>query len=62
MVLALLLRTSATQLNLEVRRSSRGERMWPINMNMRKPDLTFDGFFGLGAMADSKYEYLTNMH
>ncbi|KAJ4318132.1 hypothetical protein N0V94_004568 [Neodidymelliopsis sp. IMI 364377] len=36
--------------------------MWPISVNMRKPDLTFDGFFGLGAMADSAYEYLPKMH
>ncbi|KAH8725229.1 alpha-mannosidase IC [Phaeosphaeriaceae sp. PMI808] len=36
--------------------------MWPISVNMRKSDLTFDGFFGLGAMADSAYEYLPKMH
>jgi mannosyl-oligosaccharide alpha-1,2-mannosidase len=36
--------------------------MWPISVNMRKPDLTFDGFFGLGAMADSAYEYLPKMY
>lgn len=36
--------------------------MWPISVNMRKPDLTFDDFFGLGAMADSVYEYLPKMH
>ncbi|KAH7072072.1 alpha-mannosidase IC [Paraphoma chrysanthemicola] len=36
--------------------------MWPISVNMRAPDLTFDGFFGLGAMADSAYEYLPKMH
>ncbi|OAL55041.1 alpha-mannosidase IC [Pyrenochaeta sp. DS3sAY3a] len=36
--------------------------MWPISINMRKPDLTFDGFFGLGAMADSAYEYLPKMY
>jgi mannosyl-oligosaccharide alpha-1,2-mannosidase len=36
--------------------------MWPISVNMRKPDLTWDGFFGLGAMADSAYEYLPKMH
>jgi mannosyl-oligosaccharide alpha-1,2-mannosidase len=36
--------------------------MWPISVNMRTPDLTFDGFFGLGAMADSVYEYLPKMH
>lgn len=36
--------------------------MWPISVNMRKPDLTFDGFFGLGAMADSVYEYLPKMY
>ncbi|KAJ4985859.1 glycosyl hydrolase family 47 [Stagonosporopsis vannaccii] len=27
-----------------------------------RPDLTFDGFFGLGAMADSAYEYLPEMY
>jgi mannosyl-oligosaccharide alpha-1,2-mannosidase len=36
--------------------------MWPISVDMRKPDLTWDGFFGLGAMADSVYEYLPKMH
>src|SRR5690242_12775354 len=36
--------------------------MCPISVNMRKPDLTFDGFFGLGAMADSAYEYLPKMY
>jgi mannosyl-oligosaccharide alpha-1,2-mannosidase len=36
--------------------------MWPISVDMRTPDLTFDGFFGLGAMADSAYEYLPKMH
>lgn len=36
--------------------------MWPISVNMRKPDLTFDGFFALGAMADSVFEYLPKMH
>ncbi|KAJ8108873.1 hypothetical protein OPT61_g7864 [Boeremia exigua] len=36
--------------------------MWPISVNMRKPDLTSDGFFGLGAMADSAYEYLPKMY
>jgi mannosyl-oligosaccharide alpha-1,2-mannosidase len=36
--------------------------MWPISVNMQKPDLTFDGFFGLVAMADSAYEYLPKMH
>jgi mannosyl-oligosaccharide alpha-1,2-mannosidase len=36
--------------------------MWPISVNMRTPDLTWDAFFGLGAMADSVYEYLPKMH
>jgi mannosyl-oligosaccharide alpha-1,2-mannosidase len=36
--------------------------MWPIIVNMRTPDLTWDGFFGLGAMVDSVYEYLPKMH
>jgi mannosyl-oligosaccharide alpha-1,2-mannosidase len=36
--------------------------MWPISVNMRKPDLTFDAFFALGAMADSTFEYLPKMH
>ena len=36
--------------------------MWPISVDMRTPNLTFDGFFGLGAMADSAYEYLPKMH
>jgi mannosyl-oligosaccharide alpha-1,2-mannosidase len=36
--------------------------MWPMSVDMRTPDLTFDGFFGLGAMADSAYEYLPKMY
>jgi mannosyl-oligosaccharide alpha-1,2-mannosidase len=36
--------------------------MWPISVDMRTPDLKSDGFFGLGAMADSAYEYLPKMH
>jgi mannosyl-oligosaccharide alpha-1,2-mannosidase len=36
--------------------------MWPIGVNIRKPDLT-DGFeFSLGAMSDSAYEYLPKMY
>jgi mannosyl-oligosaccharide alpha-1,2-mannosidase len=36
--------------------------MWPISVDMRTPDLTLDEYFGLGAMADSAYEYLPKMH
>ena len=36
--------------------------MWPISVDMRTPNLTFDAFFGLGAMADSAFEYLPKMH
>jgi mannosyl-oligosaccharide alpha-1,2-mannosidase len=36
--------------------------MWPICIDMRTPDLTFDGFFRLGAIADLAYEYLPKMH
>ncbi|KAF2681723.1 glycoside hydrolase family 47 protein [Lentithecium fluviatile CBS 122367] len=36
--------------------------MWPITVDMRTPNLTLDSFFGLGAMADSAYEYLPKMH
>ena len=36
--------------------------MWPISVDMRTANLTLDGFFGLGAMADSAYEYLPKMH
>ena len=36
--------------------------MWPISVDMRTPNLTFDVFFGLGAMADSAFEYLPKMH
>jgi mannosyl-oligosaccharide alpha-1,2-mannosidase len=42
--------------------STRLPGMWPISVDMRTPNLTFDGFFGLGAMADSAYEYLPKMH
>ncbi|KAI1684130.1 alpha-1,2-Mannosidase [Pyrenophora tritici-repentis] len=36
--------------------------MWPISVDMRTPNLMFDKFFGLGAMADSAFEYLPKMH
>jgi mannosyl-oligosaccharide alpha-1,2-mannosidase len=36
--------------------------IWPVRVNMRKPDLIFDGSFGFGAMADSVYECLPKMH
>ncbi|KAF2829414.1 alpha-mannosidase IC [Ophiobolus disseminans] len=36
--------------------------MWPISVDMQTPNLTFDAFFGLGAMADSAFEYLPKMH
>lgn len=36
--------------------------MWPISVDLRNENLTFDGFFGLGAMADSAYEYLPKMY
>ncbi|KAI4929482.1 uncharacterized protein J4E92_005146 [Alternaria infectoria] len=36
--------------------------MWPISVDMRTPNLTFDAFFGLGAMADSAFEYLPKMY
>ncbi|KAH7138251.1 glycoside hydrolase [Dendryphion nanum] len=32
--------------------------MWPILVNMRKPDFTYDTSFTLASMADSAYEYL----
>lgn len=36
--------------------------MWPISVDMRTPNLTFDSYFSLGAMADSAYEYLPKMY
>jgi mannosyl-oligosaccharide alpha-1,2-mannosidase len=32
--------------------------LWPVGINVEKPDLTQDSLFSLGAMADSAYEYL----
>ena len=32
--------------------------LWPVGVNLEKPDLTRDTLFSLGAMADSAYEYL----
>jgi mannosyl-oligosaccharide alpha-1,2-mannosidase len=32
--------------------------LWPVGINVKKPDLTQDTQFSLGAMADSAYEYL----
>lgn len=46
----------------EQQQSTKLPGMWPISVNMRKPDLTFDAYFGLGAMADSAYEYLPKMY
>jgi mannosyl-oligosaccharide alpha-1,2-mannosidase len=36
--------------------------MWPVSVNMRTPNLACESSFGLGAMADSAYEYLPKMH
>lgn len=36
--------------------------MWPISVDMRTLNFTSDSFFGLGAMADSVYEYLPKMY
>lgn len=32
--------------------------LWPVGINVQKPDLTQENHFSLGAMADSAYEYL----
>ncbi|KZM26119.1 calcium ion binding [Ascochyta rabiei] len=36
--------------------------MWPVVVDMSKPDLTGSSGFTLGAMADSTYEYLPKMY
>lgn len=36
--------------------------MWPVVVDMLKPDLTSNSGFTLGAMADSTYEYLPKMY
>lgn len=36
--------------------------MWPIGIDVRTPDLMSGTQFGLGAMADSAYEYLPKMY
>lgn len=32
--------------------------LWPVGINVQKPDLTGDNLFSLGTMSDSAYEYL----
>jgi mannosyl-oligosaccharide alpha-1,2-mannosidase len=36
--------------------------LWPVGINVYRPDLTEQNHFSLGAMADSAYEYLAKTH
>ncbi|KAJ4324532.1 hypothetical protein N0V94_001272 [Neodidymelliopsis sp. IMI 364377] len=36
--------------------------LWPVGINVQKPDLTQNTLFSLGAMADSAYEYLAKTY
>ncbi|KAI0896840.1 glycoside hydrolase family 47 protein [Annulohypoxylon nitens] len=36
--------------------------MWPFTLNTREKQFAFDNTFGLGALADSTYEYLPKMY
>jgi mannosyl-oligosaccharide alpha-1,2-mannosidase len=42
----------------EQQNSTKIPGLWPVGINVQKPDLTRDNLFSLGTMADSAYEYL----
>lgn len=42
----------------EQQNSTKIPGLWPVGINVQKPDLTQDNLFSLGTMADSAYEYL----
>ncbi|OTA69499.1 glycoside hydrolase family 47 protein, partial [Hypoxylon sp. EC38] len=46
----------------EQQRTSQLPGMWPFTLNTREKRFNFDNTFGLGALADSTYEYLPKMY
>ncbi|KAJ4381717.1 hypothetical protein N0V86_003081 [Didymella sp. IMI 355093] len=50
--------TRVTAVLAEQQNSTKIPGLWPVGINVQKPDLTHDNLFSLGTMADSAYEYL----
>jgi mannosyl-oligosaccharide alpha-1,2-mannosidase len=50
--------TRVTAVLSEQQNSTKIPGLWPVGINVQKPDLTGDNLFSLGTMADSAYEYL----
>lgn len=50
--------TRVTTVLAEQQNSTKIPGLWPVGINVQKPDLTRDNLFSLGTMADSAYEYL----
>ncbi|KAF1930161.1 glycoside hydrolase family 47 protein [Didymella exigua CBS 183.55] len=50
--------TRITAVLAEQQNSTKISGLWPVGVNVQKPDLTTDNLFSLGTMADSAYEYL----
>ncbi|KAF3031885.1 hypothetical protein E8E12_002764 [Didymella heteroderae] len=50
--------TRVTAVLAEQQGSTKVPGLWPVGVNVQKPDLTRDNLFSLGTMADSAYEYL----
>ena len=50
--------TRVTAVLSEQQNSTKIPGLWPVGINVKKPDLTGDNLFSLGTMADSAYEYL----
>jgi mannosyl-oligosaccharide alpha-1,2-mannosidase len=50
--------TRATAVLADQQRATKIPGLWPVGINVQKPDLTGDNLFSLGTMADSAYEYL----
>jgi mannosyl-oligosaccharide alpha-1,2-mannosidase len=42
--------------------STKAPGLWPTNVNAAKEDFNQSGFFSIGALADSTYEYFPKMH
>ncbi|KAJ4343696.1 hypothetical protein N0V95_006561 [Ascochyta clinopodiicola] len=50
--------TRVTTILAEQQNQTKIPGLWPVGINVQKPDLTRDNLFSLGAMADSAYEYI----
>lgn len=50
--------TRVTAVLAEQQNGTKIPGLWPVGINVQKPDLTQDNLFSLGTMADSAYEYL----